>query len=148
MSSVPRVFLKQPLAVEKGLLVFSGMPAGCLRGSSKHSSATPTGDRGRVGSLPSRATKLVRSRIMKEIAELMLVKTPVYFIPSLPPRRHERVDEKQPQGFVVGDLANSPVRPVPSGPVPQAPPILRASARLRPCPEFCRRILFRQRSLR
>ena len=113
MSSVPRVFLKQPLAVEKGLLVFSGMPAGCLRGSSKHSSATPTGDRGRVGSLPSRATKLVRSRIMKEIAELMLVKTPVYFIPPLPPRRHERVDEKQPQGFVVLSsgtdvLANSP----------------------------------------
>ena len=94
--------------------MFSGMPAGCLRGSSKHSSATPTGDKG-VGSVVCLAGQPSWSapRTMKEIAELMLVKTPVYFIPSLPPRRHERVDEKQPQGFVVlssgtDALANSP----------------------------------------
>src|SRR4029079_12218342 len=77
VSSVPRVFFETVLGGGKGgglCFWHRRLPVGCLRGSSKHSSATPTGDRGRVGSLPSRGIKLVRSRIMKEIAELMPVR--------------------------------------------------------------------------
>jgi len=65
------------LAVEKGLLVFSGT-GGCRWAVSaalqniRRQRLPAIG--GRVGSLPSRGIKLVRSRIMKEIAELMPVR--------------------------------------------------------------------------
>ena len=123
VSSVPRVFFETALGGGKGSARVFWHAGGLSPWLFKTFVGNAYGDRGRVGSLPSRATKLVRSRIMKEIAELMFVKTPVYFIPSLPPRRHERVDEKQPQGFVVlssgtDALANSPdvVRACPTAP--------------------------------